>query len=64
MQTLYPSAQVGGKHGRIKKEPPSTLCRWGHHKRGQGNTSIDMTLGIVGISEMQKCGLKYVIPPH
>ena len=24
-------------------------------------TSIDMTLDIVGITEMQKCGLKYVI---
>jgi len=29
MQTLYPSVQVGGKHGRIKKEPPSTQTNQG-----------------------------------
>ena len=35
--------------------------QWGPPLKGQENTSINMILSIVGISEMQKCGFKYVI---
>ena len=50
-----------GLKKNLHRPKPIKDGRWVHHKRGQGSTSIDMTLGIVGISEMQKCGLKYVI---
>ena len=47
-----------------KKEPPLTSpapkANGGILGEVRG-TSIDMTLDIVGITEMQKCGLKYVI---
>ncbi len=46
-----------------KRKPPLTSpapkANGGYSKRCYEHTSIDMTLGIVGISEMQKCGLKY-----
>jgi hypothetical protein len=48
----------------LQGSPPdqsSNQGQWGLHYKGYENTSIDMTLSIVGISEMQKCGLKYVI---
>ena len=50
-----------GLKKNLHRPKPIKDGRWVHHKRGQGSTSIDMTLGIVGISEMQKCGLKYVM---
>ena len=48
-----------GLKKNLHRPKPIKDGRCVHHKRGQGSTSIDMTLGIVGICEMQKCGLKY-----
>jgi hypothetical protein len=44
-----------------KESPPTNPARANgdHPKRGQENYSIDLPIDIVGISEMQKCGLKY-----
>jgi hypothetical protein len=47
-----------------KKPPltsPATKANGDHSEKGYENTSIDMTLDIVGITEMQKCG---VCNPH
>jgi hypothetical protein len=48
-----------------KKMPPLTSpapeANGDSSKGGLGNNSIDMPLSIVGISDMQKCGLKYDI---
>ena len=44
-----------GLKKNLHRPKPIKDGRWVHHKRGQGSTSIDMTLGIVGIPEMQKC---------
>jgi len=49
---------------RKRKSPltsPATKANGGSPKRDYENTSIDMPIDIVGISEMQKCGLKYVM---
>jgi hypothetical protein len=46
-----------GLKKNLHRPKPIKDGRWVHHKRGQGSTSIDMTLGIVGISEMRKCGV-------
>jgi hypothetical protein len=44
---------------RIPTDHNPARANGDHPKRGQENYSIDLPIDIVGISEMQKCGLKY-----
>ena len=60
------NCELSGEHFYREKSPQQLahFSQWGHPTRGWGNTSINMILDIVGISEIQKCVLKYDMYSH